>query len=128
MKSNYKILMVDDDPNVTEIVKMVLADRFQTGSLLNPLEALEHLKTNKYDLILLDYFMPEMSGEEFTEEFRKFDQVTPIILITGYAEEDHPLELLDRMDIQGYFDKTNDPETLYINIVSLFNTLEIAKR
>ena len=64
--------------------------------------------------MLLDYFMPGMTGEQVVAELRKFDPFVQVILQTGYASEQPPRELLHRLDIQGYYDKTEGPEQLLL--------------
>jgi diguanylate cyclase (GGDEF)-like protein len=63
---------------------------------------------------LLDYFMPVMTGEQVVGELRKFDPMVQVILHTGYASERPPRELLQRLNIQGYYDKTEGPEQLLL--------------
>jgi len=127
--TGYSVLVVDDDPSFSQITEQVLGDEgFKVSHFINPIEALEHLKTNNYDLILLDYFMPEMTGEEFVPKLREFNKTVPVVLQTGYADEEKPLVLLNRMDIQGYYDKTKDMEDLVLYVASIFRILEQTKR
>ena len=65
--------------------------------------------------LLLDYFMPGMTGEQVVAELRKFDPFVQVILQTGYASEQPPRELLHRLNIQGYYDKTEGPEQLSLD-------------
>jgi CheY-like chemotaxis protein len=125
---SFKVIMIDDDPSFGEVSKAVLGSQcFKVTQFENPVEALEHLKTNKYDLVLLDYFMPEMTGEEFIPLFREFNYNTPLILQTGYADEIEPLEFLKQFDIQGYFDKTRGMEELVGYVASIFKIIEQAR-
>jgi len=64
--------------------------------------------------MLLDYYMPGMTGEEVLVELRKFNPGLQVILQTGYASENPSRELLKRLDIQGYFDKSEGPESLLL--------------
>jgi diguanylate cyclase (GGDEF)-like protein len=58
--------------------------------------------------------MPGMTGEQVVAEIRKFDPFVQVILQTGYASEQPPRELLHRLNIQGYYDKTEGPEQLLL--------------
>ena len=72
------------------------------------------LRASKIDLLLLDYYMPGMTGEEVVTELRHFNPYVQIILQTGYASEQPPRELLRRLDIQGYYDKSEGPDKLLL--------------
>ena len=76
--------------------------------------ALSIIKERYIDLLLLDFFMPGMTGEEVIQELRTFNTQLQVILQTGYASECPPRELLKRLDIQGYFDKSEGPEKLLL--------------
>lgn len=80
----------------------------------NPLQALEILRRERVDLVLVDFFMPQMTGEAFVMELRSFNPLVQVILQTGYASEQPPRELLRRLDIQGYFDKSEGPDKLLL--------------
>jgi len=62
--------------------------------------------------MLLDYYMPGITGEEVVTQLRKFNPYIQVILQTGYASEQPPRELLRRLDIQGYYDKNDVPTKL----------------
>lgn len=67
-----KILFVDDEMAIQGVVKKVLGkEGFGVDTASSGSEALGKLKDDKYDLVLLDFFMPEMSGEQVAEAIRK---------------------------------------------------------
>ena len=119
------ILLVDDEQNYLTMTKMALeGNGFTVITESNPLQALEYLKTNKVDLILLDYFMPELTGDEFVRQLRTFAPKTLVVLQTGYADENTPLELMKKSDVQAYFDKTSGIDNLVILLCSIFRICE----
>jgi DNA-binding response OmpR family regulator len=69
-KSMHKILIVDDEADITLTLKLVLEeDGFAAVDLFNdPLAALSNFKPEYYDLILLDIKMPKMSGFDLYQE------------------------------------------------------------
>lgn len=75
---------------------------------------MEVLRSRPVDLVLLDYIMPNMTGAEVVKELRTFNDHVQVILQTGYATENPPRELLKRLDIQGYHDKSEGPDKLLI--------------
>lgn len=67
-----KIMVVDDEENLLELVKAVLEEEgFEVIDVSSGQECLENLKKVKPDLILMDMMMPGMSGRETTEKIRK---------------------------------------------------------
>ena len=69
---SYRILYVDDDLDILFSIKMGLESYgFIVDTFSNPLEALSFFKPELYDLVLVDIKMPQMSGVQFHQEFRK---------------------------------------------------------
>jgi diguanylate cyclase (GGDEF)-like protein len=113
--SGFKILLVDDNADYLEATRILLENEGHDvlGAASGP-QALELLRREPVDLVLLDYFMPGMTGEEVVAELRTFNPFIQVILQTGYASEQPPRALLKRLDIQGYFDKGEGPDKLLL--------------
>lgn len=87
-----KILIVDDELKILEVVKSFLNDRgFIVFTAENHKEAFEIFDREDISLILLDLMLPEMSGEEICMRIRRRSRV-PIIMITAKADENNMLE------------------------------------
>lgn len=126
--SNAKILLVDDDTSYLSMTKMFLEDSgMSVHTIDNPIMALEYVKEINVDIILLDYFMPQATGEEFLKELRKFNTESLVILQTGFAEKKPPIEMLQDLDIQGYHDKTKGIEELLLLTLSAIKTVNLIK-
>ncbi|HSD37839.1 MAG TPA: diguanylate cyclase [Rhodocyclaceae bacterium] len=111
--SNWTILLAEDDPDYAQTTITLLEREGHTVVWADSgAKALEVLRIRQIDLLLLDYFMPGMTGEETVVELRKFNTNVQVILQTGYASEQPPRALLKRLDIQGYHDKSEGPEKL----------------
>lgn len=85
-----RILCVDDDANVVELVSHMLADLgYQTTTEINSSKALTLIKQdpNYFDLILSDQIMPELTGKELAREIHAINPQLPVILCTGYSSE-----------------------------------------
>ena len=128
---NYKdakIIIIDDDVQVLESVRDALEVRdMQIKTFSNPIEGLEYLKNNSVDVLILDYYMPEMNGSEVVENLRAFNNNTIVILQTGYADQIPPLEMIDKINIQGYVDKEDGIEKLILTIKSAIKTSKLLK-
>ena len=109
------VLVVDDNVEYLASAEVFLSREGHTViAMSSPLEALAFLRARNVDLILLDFFMPEMTGEEFLRELRTWNPHVHVILQTGYASEQPPRELVRRLDIQGYYDKGEGPQKLLL--------------
>ena len=126
--ANINIALVDDDENYLEMTKMYLEDNgMKITTFSNPVEALEVCKKSRVDIVLLDYFMPQMTGEEFVKKLREVNNKTLIILQTGFAEKKPPIEMLTNLDIQGYYDKTKEIDELLLLTLSAIKTIKLMK-
>jgi signal transduction histidine kinase len=113
--SGYTILVVDDQADTTESVRTLLEhEGHRVHTACSGAEGLEILQRDDVHLVIVDYFMPRMTGAQFVERVRTFDPYVQIILQTGYAGEHPPRTLLAALDIQGYHDKTDGPERLLL--------------
>ncbi len=113
--SGYTLLVADDSLDYLEATRLLLErEGHKVLTASNGPDTLAILREQHVDLLLLDYFMPGMTGEEVIRELRQFDQHLQVVLQTGYASEKPPRELLRRIDIQGYHDKSEGPEKLLL--------------
>ncbi len=120
------ILLIDDDQEYLNITKMYLKDcGLRVTVCNNPIDALELCKRERIGIILLDYYMPEMNGDEFVEKLREFDDSTIVIMQTGYSEQKPPLETLVNLNIQGYHDKDKGVDDLLLTILSTIKTINL---
>ncbi len=125
---NVNIILVDDDENYLEMTKMYLEDNgMKITTFSNPVKALDVCKKKRIDIVLLDYFMPQMTGEEFVKELRTVNNTTLVILQTGFAEKKPPIEMLTNLDIQGYYDKTKEIDELLLLTLSAIKTIKLMK-
>jgi diguanylate cyclase (GGDEF)-like protein len=115
-KTGKKILLVDDKEEYLSATASIIShEGHDVICAKNGEEALQIAKRENFDLILLDYYMPGgMTGEETVLKFREFNKDIQIILQTGYAGEYPPREMLKKLDIQGYHDKSDGPDKLLL--------------
>ena len=81
-----KILVVDDEPGVCDILKKILEqEKYTVFTATSGARALNLFKKEAVDLILLDIKMPRMDGIEFFHELRKKDKNVVVIILTAHA-------------------------------------------
>lgn len=126
---NAKVVVIDDIEEVLNSTKSCLEfEDMQVECFSNPIEGLEYLKTNKADVLLLDFFMPQMNGDEFVQKLREFNNETIVILQTGYSDKIPPLEMIDKMNIQGYLDKLKGEDELVLMTKAAIKTSFLNKQ
>lgn len=91
MNNNNRILVVDDEPDLTQVSALALEYHgFKVDSFNDPQEALSKFKPGLYDLIILDIKMPKMDGFELYHEIKKKDNNAKVCFLTAselYYEE-----------------------------------------
>jgi CheY-like chemotaxis protein len=82
-----RILVVDDEPFVCDAVKMMLAfDGHDVVTANDAKEALETFAKDKFDLVITDFAMPGMKGDELAAAIKAKVPSQPVVMITAYAE------------------------------------------
>ncbi len=115
---NIKILLVEDvEFNVFVAETMLHNWNARVEKAENGAIALEMVKTNQYDLILMDIQMPVMDGYSATKEIRKFNTQTPIIALTASISIDIQ-EKAAEVGMNGFVTKPFNPNDLYSSIVT----------
>jgi DNA-binding response OmpR family regulator len=75
-----KLLLVDDEPDITTVFALGLEDHgFKVDVFNDPLQALSDFKKGSYDLVLIDYKMPNMNGFELHREIRKMKRLRCVL-------------------------------------------------
>jgi DNA-binding response OmpR family regulator len=91
MNNNNRILVVDDEPDLTKVSTLALEYHgFKVDTFNDPQEALSKFKPDYYDLIILDIKMPKMDGFELYQEIKKKDNNAKVCFLTAselYYEE-----------------------------------------
>lgn len=115
----YRILAVDDEVGILDSLRVFLSKAGYTFvGVTNPLEAIEKVRTEHFDLMLLDFLMTPIHGDQVVEEIRKFNKDLYILLLTGHKDLAPPLETIKRLDIQGYCEKSDKFDQLLLLIES----------
>jgi DNA-binding response OmpR family regulator len=122
-----KILLVDDEPDITYTIKKIIEDNgFTADSFNDPILALNSYKVNFYDLVILDIKMPTMDGFELYLKIREKDPKVKICFLTVIAtfnEEFRKIRLaLGKTINEDYFiQKPVEMEDLLKKLTSIMN-------
>lgn len=84
-----KILIVEDDQDLLDVIAMALTSRGHQAQICNGgEEALGLLRVYKYDLIVLDWMMPDLSGLDVLRNYRQMGGKVPVLMLTAKASVD----------------------------------------
>jgi two-component system alkaline phosphatase synthesis response regulator PhoP len=126
MKSNTKILLVDDDKDFVEATKMVLESKpYEVVVAYNGDEGLAKARKEKPDLIILDIIMPVKDGFSAAEQLKKDPALKkiPVIMLTSFSEKGGETSLSVSqglaLDADDYVDKPVAPQELLRRVESL---------
>lgn len=122
MKHNYKVLVVDDEPDILEILHYNLEkEGYTVRTASNGKKGVEEAKSFHPDLILLDIMMPEQDGVETCRQMREIPEVQNsfIIFLTARAEEYSEIAAFD-VGADDYIIKPIKPRALMSRLSALF--------
>ncbi len=120
---NLKVLIVDDNSLAIEVLTYMLESfHYNVDSSKSGYEAIKKVSNKNYDLIFLDYKMPELNGIETYVKIKelKKDATPKTIMVTAYTH-DIVHEELEKLGIDGYLSKPISSSTLFDKITEVFN-------
>ena len=127
--SSIKVLVVDDDPDIVEILKYNLKNSgYSVKSAGNGVEAIKKAKKFIPDIILMDVMMPEMSGIEACEEIKNIDQLSQaIIIFLSARSEDYTQISAYDAGADDYISKPVKPKILLKKISNIAKKINSEK-
>lgn len=113
----YRVLYVDDEPDLLDIAKLFLEDSgtFSVETLPSAGEAIAHLREHQYDAIISDYEMPGMNGVAFLKTLREGGNKTPFIVFTGRGREEVVIDAINN-GADFYLQKGGDPTAQFAEL------------
>ncbi len=109
---NLRILVADDDPLIRTLVAITLGEIAEVIEAGDGNEALHLLREGRFDLLLLDWDMPGVSGLEVLKTMRRQGCDTPTIMVTGKNEREHVIKAV-QAGVSDYLIKPFESDTLY---------------
>lgn len=119
-----KILLVEDEVDLARAESAILKfNKYDVTTAYNGQEALDRVKEDNFDVIVMDIMMPVMDGLTALKEMRSIGVNTPIILLTAKSQIDDKVEGLDS-GANDYLTKPFDKKELLARIRALIRTKE----
>ena len=120
----FSILTVDDDPIMTATVQAYFQrSGYRVDVENDPTHAIERVRQGRYDILLLDFLMSPICGDQVVEQIRKFNQDLFIILLTGHKSMAPPIKTIRALDIQGYYEKSDRFDQLELLVESCVKSI-----
>lgn len=91
---SIRLLVADDDPLMRTLVAITLSDVADVAEAADGIEALDRLRREHFDLLLLDWDMPGCNGVEILNALRQQGCTTPVIMVTAKNERGNVLQAL----------------------------------
>jgi DNA-binding NtrC family response regulator len=109
----YRIMLVDDEENILNALRRVLAARdgvegenqYGVETFTSPREALRRAEEMAFDLVVSDYRMPDMNGVQFLKELRQIQPQAARIILSGYADLDGLMGAINEAQIFRFINK-----------------------
>lgn len=116
--NKIKALIVDDEWNMRNLLRIYLTKQgLEVKEASNGKEALEQVRQEAYDIILLDVMMPDMDGWEVCKRIRE-KQMTPILMLTARTETKDKVQGLG-LGADDYVTKPFEPDELMARVFAL---------
>ncbi|MFN8442780.1 MAG: response regulator transcription factor [Caldilineaceae bacterium] len=120
-----KVLIVDDDPHIRELVVLILRNEgFTLAEAIDGLDALDQLASFKADLVILDVMMPKMDGWELCRQLRAVYDI-PLLMLTAKGETSQKVKGFE-LGADDYLVKPFDPPELVVRVKALLKRYRIA--
>ena len=125
MNGSPRILIVDDEPMMTQSLEAVLGQReYSIETTNSSTNALNKLKEGDYDLAMLDVMMPEMGGFQIMDSLDRENMETMFIIMTGEASMESAIEAV-RKGANDYIRKPFEPDELFIRVDNILKQKQL---
>lgn len=117
--SNAKVMIIDDDISMMNILSVILAKYNHTlYPFTEPVSAIEALKSDSYDILIVNYLMSPVNGDRVVELVREFNKEIYIIMMSSNKDLTPSIDTMINLDIQSYYEKSSRFDQLILDIQS----------
>ncbi|WP_187360012.1 response regulator [Chitinolyticbacter meiyuanensis] len=109
-----RVLLVDDHKIVRSGLRTLIEledDMAVAGEAASGLEAIQLVRKNDYDVVVLDISMPDKNGVDTLRDLQRIRPELPVLILSGFAQEQYALNLI-RSGCRGYLSKDADPDEI----------------
>lgn len=119
------VMIIDDDIGLTQALSVVLENyNIKLSTYTEPLAAIQELRTNKHDILIVSYLMQSTRGDEIVKLIREFDKEIYIILMSAHKDLAPSIDIMRSLEIQAFFEKGARFDDLILLIESGYKYIE----
>lgn len=116
---NAKVMIIDDDISMMDMLSIILSKYKHTVvPFTEPVSAIEALKSQSFDILIVNYLMSPVNGDRVVELVREFNKEIYIIMMSVNKDLAPSIEAMTNLDIQSYFEKSSRFDQLILTIQS----------
>lgn len=124
----YRVLLVDDEPNILSALRRSLAaidarqldgEALHFEAFTSPEAAIQRSDEADFDLVISDYRMPSMNGVEFLARVMELQPAVPRMIISGYADREAIIAAVNEVNLTRFVEKPWDDDALRQAVVSI---------
>lgn len=125
---DIKIIACDDDQGIVDGVKVQL-NRIGLDVICttDPDKLIIILKDDSFDILILDYLFDGTDAEHIVKTIREFDKLIYIIILTGHESIYHPFEVLSKLEVQNFCEKSDRYDAFKLQVLSAVNVVRQRK-
>lgn len=124
VSNEFRLLVLDDDEMITLALRSYFqGSGYQVEIESDPLKAIERVRQEHFDILLLDFLMSPICGDKVVEQIRQFNHELFIILLTGHKDLAPPVKTIRELDIQGYYEKSDKFDQLELLVESCVKSI-----
>lgn len=114
-----KIMVIDDDINMMDMLSIILSKyKHKVVPFTEPVSAIEALKSDSFDILIVNYLMSPVNGDRIVELVREFNKEIYIIMMSVNKDLAPSIDAMRNLDIQSYFEKSSRFDQLILTIQS----------
>jgi DNA-binding response OmpR family regulator len=114
------VLLVDDDVDVLASIRAILeTEDYEVYTACDADQAKVVIMENEVHIVIMDYILPELTGDQIVKDLKQIDENLNIIFLSGFPQVYHAVEALE-FDVHRVFLKPVNPELLLTAIRNIY--------
>ncbi|OIR02472.1 cyclic di-GMP phosphodiesterase response regulator RpfG [mine drainage metagenome] len=127
-QEKFRLLFVDDETDILDSLKRAFRRDYEIYTANSGAEGIELLKTEKFDLIISDQRMPDVTGDAVLKFAMQAQPDAIRILLTGYSDMESLVRCVNEAGIYKYISKPWEPENLRLTVVRALESLSLSRQ
>jgi len=127
-QEKFRLLFIDDEADILDSLKRTFRRDYEVFTANSGTDGIELLKTEKFDLIISDQRMPDITGDAVLKFAMQAQPEAIRILLTGYSDMESLVRCVNEAGIYKYISKPWEPENLRLTVVRALESLSLQRQ